>query len=52
MKNLHYGHQSIDESDIAAVVAALKGEWLTQGPLVDEFEERVAGYIGVSYAVA
>jgi perosamine synthetase len=52
MKGLHYGHQSIDESDIAAVVAALKGEWLTQGPLVDEFEERVAGYVGVPYAVA
>lgn len=52
MKSLHYGHQSIDESDIAAVVAALKGEWLTQGPLVDEFEERVAGYVGVPHAVA
>ena len=52
MKSLHYGHQSIDESDIAAVVAALKGDWLTQGPLVDEFERTVAVYVGAPHAVA
>jgi len=47
-----YGHQSIDESDIAAVVDILKSEWLTQGPVVAEFEEAVARRTGAKYAVA
>lgn len=41
-----YGRHSINDSDIAAVVAALKSDWLTTGPLVDEFEavlEKVVG---------
>jgi dTDP-4-amino-4,6-dideoxygalactose transaminase len=41
-----YGRQSINNDDIAAVVSALKSEWLTTGPLVEEFEtalERVVG---------
>ena len=43
---LPYGRQSIDASDVAAVVAALGSDWLTTGPRVAEFEaslERVAG---------
>jgi UDP-4-amino-4,6-dideoxy-N-acetyl-beta-L-altrosamine transaminase len=43
---IQYGRQSIDNSDIAAVVEALKGDFLTTGPLVEKFEqelERVAG---------
>jgi UDP-4-amino-4,6-dideoxy-N-acetyl-beta-L-altrosamine transaminase len=39
---LPYGHQAIDEADIAAVVSVLKGEWLTQGPAVDAFERAFA----------
>jgi dTDP-4-amino-4,6-dideoxygalactose transaminase len=41
-----YGRQSISEQDIAAVVAALKSEFLTTGPLVEKFElalEKVVG---------
>ncbi len=49
---LPYGHQSVDDEDIAAVVAALKSDWLTQGPRVDEFERCVADYCGARYAVA
>ena len=37
-----YGHQSIDDDDIAAVVGVLKGDWLTQGPTVAEFERALA----------
>lgn len=33
-----YGRHSINDDDIAAVVAALKSDWLTTGPLVEEFE--------------
>lgn len=33
-----YGRHSINDDDIAAVVAALKSDWLTTGPRVEEFE--------------
>lgn len=47
-----YGRQSISEEDIAAVVSVLRGEWLTQGPTVNAFEQAVSNYCGVSHAVA
>lgn len=47
-----YGRQSIDEDDIAAVVEVLRGEWLTQGPHVAEFEDRVREFVGARHAVA
>ena len=47
-----YGHQSIDESDIGAVVDALRGEWLTTGPAVAAFEEQIAAIAGTDDAVA
>ncbi|GAA0554776.1 UDP-4-amino-4,6-dideoxy-N-acetyl-beta-L-altrosami ne transaminase [Paractinoplanes ferrugineus] len=43
---LPYGRQSIDQSDVDAVVAALGSDWLTTGPRVAQFEadiEAVAG---------
>jgi dTDP-4-amino-4,6-dideoxygalactose transaminase len=43
---LPYGRQSIDQSDVDAVVAALGSDWLTTGPRVARFEadiEAVAG---------
>lgn len=46
-----YGRQSIDETDINAVVQALKSDWLTTGPQVDVFElafEQVVGAPSVS----
>ncbi|MDW7662161.1 MAG: UDP-4-amino-4,6-dideoxy-N-acetyl-beta-L-altrosamine transaminase [Bacillota bacterium] len=49
---LSYGKQTIDDSDIQAVVAVLKGEYLTTGPFVKEFEDKVASYVGAKYAVA
>jgi perosamine synthetase len=47
-----YGRQEIDEDDIAAVVAVLRGDWLTQGPAVEAFEEAVAEACEAPYAVA
>lgn len=47
-----YGRQNIDEEDIKAVIEALRCDWITQGPRVEEFEARVAEYCGASYAVA
>ena len=49
---LPYGRQSIDESDIQAVVEALRSDWLTTGPKVAEFEEALASWVGAKYAVS
>jgi UDP-4-amino-4,6-dideoxy-N-acetyl-beta-L-altrosamine transaminase len=51
-KLLPYGRQSLDESDIEAVVEVLKSDWLTTGPKVGEFEERFADWIGARHAVS
>jgi len=47
-----YGKQNITEEDILAVSKALKGDFLTQGPTILEFEKAFAKYIGCNYAVA
>lgn len=47
-----YGHQWVDDDDIAAVAEVLRGEYLTTGPKVREFEEAFAAYVGAKYAVA
>ena len=47
-----YGRQWIDEEDINAVIDVLKGDWITQGPKIDEFEKALANYCGAKYAVA
>ena len=47
-----YGRQDISEADIAAVVAVLKSDFLTQGPVVSQFENAVAAYCGAQHAVA
>ncbi len=47
-----YGRQDISDDDIAAVVAVLKSDFLTQGPVVSQFENAVAAYCGAQHAVA
>jgi len=47
-----YGRQSIDDDDIAAVVAALKSGWITQGPAIERFEKAMAAFCGARHAVA
>ena len=49
---LSYGRQIIDDDDINLVVNVLKGNYLTTGPNVKQFEEMVASYVGCKYAVA
>lgn len=49
---LPYGRQTITEDDIAAVVAVLRSDFLTQGPAVAEFERRFAARVGAKHAVA
>ena len=52
MKTISYGRQYIDENDIQAVVETLKSDYMTQGPKIKEFEDKVAEYHGCKYAVA
>ena len=47
-----YGKQNVDEEDIAAVISALRSDWLTTGPLVDEFERRVCEFTGAKEGAA
>lgn len=47
-----YGKQNITDEDILAVTKALKGDYLTQGPTILEFEEKFASYVEAKYAVA
>lgn len=47
-----YGQQTVDEDDVAAVIAVLRGRWLTQGPHVATFEDRIADVTGARFAVA
>jgi UDP-4-amino-4,6-dideoxy-N-acetyl-beta-L-altrosamine transaminase len=47
-----YGMQDISEEDVAAVVAVLKSPFLTQGPVVPEFENALATYVGAKHGVA
>jgi len=49
---LPYGKQWIDEDDIQAVVEVLRGDYLTTGPIIEEFEQALAKYVGAKYAVA
>ena len=52
MRHIPYGRQTIIDDDVAAVVAILRSDWLTQGPTVQDFEQSVAKYCGVTHASA
>lgn len=49
---LPYGKQSVDEADIEAVTAVLRGDWLTTGPAVRKFEEALRSYTGAATATS
>jgi len=47
-----YGRQSINENDKKAVLETLQSPFLTTGPKVEEFEQKLCEYTGAKYAVA
>ncbi|MFV0379756.1 MAG: DegT/DnrJ/EryC1/StrS family aminotransferase [Anaerorhabdus sp.] len=51
MSILNYGRQQITEDDEKAILEALKSDYLTQGPLISQFEKMVAKHHGAKYAV-
>ena len=48
---LPYGRQRVDDDDLAAVAAALRGDLLTTGPAVEAFEAAFAETVGARHAV-
>ena len=49
---IYYGKQDVNDKDIAAVVKVLHSDFLTQGPVLERFEQKAAAYCGAKYAVA
>ncbi|MGI5172137.1 UDP-4-amino-4,6-dideoxy-N-acetyl-beta-L-altrosamine transaminase [Treponema sp. OMZ 840] len=49
---IQYGHQYIDDNDIQAVIDVLKSDFLTQGPAVSRFENKIREITGARYCVA
>lgn len=47
-----YGRHNIDEADIAAVTAVLRGDFLTTGPQVEAFEADLRDVTGAAHALA
>jgi UDP-4-amino-4,6-dideoxy-N-acetyl-beta-L-altrosamine transaminase len=47
-----YGRQDISQADIDAVVEVLQSDFLTQGPVLPDFETALARYCGAKHAVA
>lgn len=52
MNPIFYGRQNITEEDIEAVIKTLQSDYLTQGPMIAEFEGAFAQYVGSEFAVA
>jgi len=47
-----YGRQDVSQEDINTVVDVLRSDFITQGPVIQQFERRVADYCGANYAYA
>ncbi len=47
-----YATQQITEDDIAAVTSAMRSPFLTTGPMVNKFEEKICEVTGAKYAAA
>lgn len=52
MHNIPYGRQDINQDDINAVIEVLKSPYITQGPVIGQFEESIKEYSGAEYALA
>jgi len=52
VRPLPYSRHAIDEDDIAAVAEVLRGDWLTTGPAVRDFETALARQCGADHAIS
>ena len=51
-ERLPFHRPCVEEDEIAEVVDALRGGWLTTGPRCRRFEQELAAYVGAKHAVA
>ncbi len=51
-KDIPYSRQIVDKEDIKAVLRVLKSDFLTQGPEVEIFEDKVSFFCNAKYGVA
>ena len=49
---LGYSKQSINQNDVKIVSKTLLSKFITQGPKVTEFENKIKKYVGSRYAYA
>jgi len=47
-----YGKHYLDEKDIEVVSLSLRGDFLTQGPLVSKFEQSFTNVVGAKYSIS
>ena len=53
MKNIiNYSKHFVDKKDVFEVNKVLKSDFLTQGPKVKKFEDKIKQYLGVKYSIA
>ena len=46
---LNYSRQYIDKKDIQSVIKSLKSEWLTTGPQIKNFEDKIKKFVNAKY---
>ena len=49
-KIIRYSTQVISKNDVSSVSKALKSSFITEGPLIDNFEKKLTNYTNSKYA--
>jgi len=52
MEFIPYSCQEVNEEDIDAVISVLRSDRLTQGPILEQFEQAVAAYCHADFSIA
>ncbi len=52
MRNIPIAKSYFDEKEVRRVLSVIRSGWIAQGKMVEEFEKKVARYVGARYAVA
>ncbi len=47
-----YGRQNVTDEDVEEVISVLRSDFLTQGPVIPEFEKQLCEYTNVKFSVA
>ena len=50
-ESIPYGRQDITEADIESVIKVLRSNFITQGPVIPIFEQKLCDYTGAKYSV-